>query len=65
MLCADADPSRGTCKGDSGGPLIYNGKLVGLTSFGATSRDGLCSGGADDVYTRVSAVRDWVLGQRF
>ena len=27
----------GTCFGDSGGPLFYNGEIVGVTSYGYTS----------------------------
>ncbi|XP_069483372.1 granzyme A-like [Ambystoma mexicanum] len=32
MLCAG--DTKGTCKGDSGGPLICNGTLRGITAFG-------------------------------
>ncbi|XP_073537215.1 granzyme A-like [Phyllobates terribilis] len=54
MMCAGA-PNKNhkadTCKGDSGGPLICNGKYVGLVSFGPKE----C--GAPDlpgVYTRLT-----------
>jgi secreted trypsin-like serine protease len=64
QLCADATTSRGTCNGDSGGPLVYNGRIVGLTSYG-WNQNGVCTGGADDVYTRVSSVRSWILNPGF
>ncbi|KAM9858752.1 granzyme A-like [Aulostomus maculatus] len=36
MVCAGSDGrnSADTCKGDSGGPLLCDGKLAGVTSFG-------------------------------
>ncbi|XP_041585108.1 arginine esterase isoform X3 [Vulpes lagopus] len=37
MLCAGVlEGKKDTCKGDSGGPLICDGVLVGITSWGAT-----------------------------
>jgi trypsin len=34
MLCAGGESGRGSCFGDSGSPLIYNGKIVGVVSGG-------------------------------
>jgi secreted trypsin-like serine protease len=62
MLCASG-PRRDTCSGDSGGPLVgrSHGRavLVGITSFG----DGCARAGKPGIYTRVSAIRAWTLGQ--
>lgn len=62
MMCA-SNPGRDTCSGDSGGPLVgkSNGQtvLVGITSFGY----GCAEDGHPGVYTRVTAVRGWVLAQ--
>ena len=52
---------RGTCKGDSGGPLQClnaNGKWyqVGITSWGYPC----AHANVPDVFTRVSYYRDWI-----
>ncbi|KMQ90865.1 mite allergen der f 3-like protein [Lasius niger] len=56
-ICAnDPNISRGSCKGDSGGPLIVNGKLVGLVSWakGCSLTD------YPTVFTRVPSYIDWI-----
>ncbi len=62
MLCA-SNPGRDTCSGDSGGPLVATSgghtALVGITSFG----DGCARTGHPGVYTRVAAIRGWVMLQ--
>ena len=62
MLCA-SNPGRDTCSGDSGGPLVATSHghtaLVGITSFG----EGCARPGHPGVYTRVTAIRAWVLAQ--
>ncbi|XP_058802836.1 chymotrypsin-1-like [Phymastichus coffea] len=54
-------PARitGFCRGDSGGPLTVNGKVVGIVSF---SLDYGCAGEliTPQVYTRVSHYIDWI-----
>jgi secreted trypsin-like serine protease len=52
MVCAGA-PGHDTCLFDSGGPLILNGELAGLTSWA----DGCARAGYPGVYTRLSGLR--------
>ncbi|XP_046819420.1 chymotrypsin-2-like [Vespa crabro] len=56
-LCAyDPESPRGSCHGDSGGPLTVNGKLVGLVSWAKA-----CAlTDYPTVYTRVSEFMDWI-----
>lgn len=59
MLCAgrmDIDGVDG-CFGDSGGPLIYKGVVVGLVSFGYECGLKYYPG----VYTKVSYYTDWII----
>lgn len=59
-VCAGwAEGGRDTCQGDSGGPLVVGGSLVGITSFGA----GCGRPGAPGVYTKIPAIRPWVMEQ--
>lgn len=44
------------CNSDSGGPLVINGVLVGVTSWGA----GNCRGGVPDVFARVAHYVGWI-----
>lgn len=46
-----------TCYGDSGGPLIYNSTLYGITSFGYTTT---CSATLPSGYTDVSYYVSWI-----
>ncbi|KAF7396675.1 hypothetical protein HZH66_007537 [Vespula vulgaris] len=56
-ICAyDPESPRGSCHGDSGGPLTVNGKLVGLVSWAKA-----CAlTDYPTVYTRVSEFKDWI-----
>ena len=67
MICAGyKEGGRDACLGDSGGPLACqieeNGPYVlyGITSWGIGCGDPLHPG----VYTRVTALMDWVKGKR-
>jgi secreted trypsin-like serine protease len=65
LICIDATKAGdSSCKGDSGGSLVYkNNLVVGITSFGGAKRIGdhtyeTCNG--DAVYTRLSQYIDWI-----
>lgn len=66
MICAAA-PRKGSCYGDSGGPLIHKGDdassdiLLGIVSFGYICGCELFPGG----YTRVSSYYDWINLNKF
>ncbi|KAK6166001.1 hypothetical protein SNE40_022799 [Patella caerulea] len=47
---------RSACNGDSGGPMICNNMLAGVTSWGISG----CSGNYPSVYTRVSQYVSWI-----
>lgn len=53
-ICAKAS-GRDACYGDSGGPMTYNGKLVGIVSWGSG-----CASSLPGVYTRVSSYAAWI-----
>ncbi|XP_011147843.2 trypsin-1 [Harpegnathos saltator] len=57
QVCAyDPDTEKGSCNGDSGGPLTVGGKLVGLVSWAY----GCASTNYPTVYTRVESHLDWI-----
>jgi len=57
MICAGFEHGGvDTCQGDSGGALLVNNKLVGVTSFG----QGCALAGFPGVYSRVSAAIGWI-----
>merc|ERR1712212_406691 len=56
-ICIDAAGGKGTCNGDSGGPLNYNGATYGITSFGSSAG---CEKGYPDAFTRVYHYLDWI-----
>jgi len=57
IICIDAAGGKGTCNGDSGGPLNYNGATYGITSFGSSAG---CEKGYPDAFTRVNYYLDWI-----
>lgn len=54
-MCTLAGAGRGVCNGDSGGPLIVGGQLVGVVSRAVP-----CATGVPDVYVRVSEYVRWI-----
>ncbi|KAK6184131.1 hypothetical protein SNE40_002152 [Patella caerulea] len=50
------ESGKSACNGDSGGPMICNGYLAGVTSWGASG----CPGTYPSVYTRVSQYLSWI-----
>ncbi|WP_281502371.1 serine protease [Alcanivorax sp. S6407] len=65
QICAgEMDPAplaQDTCRGDSGGPLIYSQDgqqwLVGITSYG---HETCATNGVPAVYTRIDSYLDWL-----
>ncbi|KAJ8939517.1 hypothetical protein NQ318_022235 [Aromia moschata] len=58
MICAGNinHDGEGACLGDSGGPMVANGKLVGLVSWGR----GCAVAGYPGVYASIADLRDWI-----
>ncbi|KAH8325937.1 hypothetical protein KR067_010466, partial [Drosophila pandora] len=56
MICASAF-GKDACRSDSGGPLISDGKLVGIVSFG----EGCAKPHFPGVYANVAELKKWIL----
>ncbi|XP_067010236.2 mite allergen Der f 3 [Anabrus simplex] len=57
QICADVpEGGKGSCNGDSGGPLFVGGTVVGLVSWA----NGCATRGYPTVYNRVSSYRNWI-----
>ena len=62
FLCTKASRKRGVCAGDSGGPLYYKGRQVGIAFVSRDPSTGdACTGERPDVFVRVSSVRQWII----
>lgn len=57
-LCTFSPQGSGTCSCDSGGPLVSNGTVIGIVSWGAG-----CATGLPDVYTRISYYYSWIMNE--
>jgi hypothetical protein len=51
--------THGTCSGDSGGPALQNGVIVGITQAGMVNGNNDCVG--NDVFTRADAWRGFII----
>jgi len=58
MICA-ASPGKDSCSGDSGGPLLQNGKQIGVVSYGF----GCAKFEYPGVYARVSYAHSWITSE--
>ncbi|KAM6331889.1 LOW QUALITY PROTEIN: serine protease 57-like [Alca torda] len=58
MMCGASRNTtlQGVCAGDSGGPLIFKGKVYGIVSFSGER----CGDPYPDIYTKISNYIDWV-----
>ncbi|XP_052896416.1 serine protease SP24D-like [Anopheles moucheti] len=56
LICIDKEGSYGACNGDSGGPAVHAGKLVGVANFIID----FCGGDHADGYAKVSYYLDWI-----
>lgn len=56
MFCAGDLRSKDACSGDSGGPVVYNGQLCGIVSWGI----GCAQSHYPGVYTNVRMVRSFI-----
>lgn len=59
-LCFDTSTSATDCYGDSGGPAVINGVLVGVDSRGADGPGADTCGRTNSIYGDVSAVASWI-----
>lgn len=56
LICLDHAADNGACNGDSGGPAVYGGKLVGVANFVVVK----CGSDRPDGYAKVSYHLDWI-----
>uniref|UniRef100_A0A1L8EGF7 Putative chymotrypsin-2-like protein n=1 Tax=Haematobia irritans TaxID=7368 RepID=A0A1L8EGF7_HAEIR len=57
-ICTDTTSGKGSCHGDSGGPLynVAKSELVGIVNWGEP-----CAAGYPDVFASVAYYHDWIL----
>lgn len=57
-ICTFSQTGQGVCMGDSGGPVVAGGQVIGAVSWVIA-----CARGFPDVHARVSSHRTWLLNQ--
>ncbi|KXJ74327.1 chymotrypsin-2 [Aedes albopictus] len=61
ILCTYTREGQGICGGDSGSPLVSDGKVIGIASFGVGYLPGEgCAAGFPDGFARVSHFYNWI-----
>jgi secreted trypsin-like serine protease len=60
LICVNGPIETGTCKGDSGGPAVYKGELVGVANL--ILKKGVCGSAQPDAFAKVSYFFDWIQG---
>ncbi|CAG9100820.1 unnamed protein product [Plutella xylostella] len=64
-VCTSGDHGKGTCQGDTGGPLVvevaseFRCVLIGVSTFGFGHTTS-CQAGLPSVYTRVTSYLTWI-----
>lgn len=59
MLCLGHGRRQGICRGDMGGPAVYNGELVGLGG----EMLGECGGMLPEMFVSIAANYEWIQEQ--
>lgn len=57
QICTFNGNAIGVCNADSGGPVAYDGKVIGVVSWGVDE----CSGKFPDVHTSVPYYAEWIM----
>merc|ERR1719290_900398 len=60
ILCTSGGDGKGTCWGDSGSPVVLDGKLVGVVS---NEKYYECESGLPSSYSSVAHYAEWILSQ--
>lgn len=55
-ICTSGYRAKGSCEGDSGSPLLYRGKQIGIVSIGPSR----CEACFPSVYTHVGKFLNWI-----
>ncbi|XP_011177408.1 serine protease SP24D [Zeugodacus cucurbitae] len=59
VLCLRSPRKNGICRGDFGGPAVYEGKLVGMSAYVL----GDCGSMLPDVFVSIASNYDWIQAQ--